>query len=138
MVADAGLEPASPNGREILSLLCIPFHQSAIIIIYHAQHSSSTALGPYTVREMSNKLDFIFQEKAKFAIQTINLVHRFHIIPVILPCNIDYYAVIWKILIVFIVEIRIKVIKVISTFYKIANLIFRGTQVHTLNRCALC
>ncbi len=24
MVADAGLEPASPNGREILSLVCIP------------------------------------------------------------------------------------------------------------------
>ena len=33
MVADAGLEPASPNGREILSLLCIPFHQSAMFII---------------------------------------------------------------------------------------------------------
>jgi hypothetical protein len=33
VVADAGFEPASPNGREILSLLCIPFHQSAILLL---------------------------------------------------------------------------------------------------------
>ena len=33
MVADAGLEPASPYGRQILSLLCIPVPPLGLIYI---------------------------------------------------------------------------------------------------------
>ncbi len=39
MVADAGLEPASPNGREILSLVCIPI--PPISHVYNVSPSTS-------------------------------------------------------------------------------------------------
>ena len=33
VVAAEGLEPPSPSGRQILSMLCMPFHHAAILVI---------------------------------------------------------------------------------------------------------
>jgi hypothetical protein len=41
MVPEAGLEPACPIEREILSLLCIPFHHSGVFLPYQSTYNGS-------------------------------------------------------------------------------------------------
>jgi hypothetical protein len=44
MVPEAGLEPACPFEREILNLLCIPFHHSGILVLPPGIEPGSTVL----------------------------------------------------------------------------------------------
>ena len=46
MVPEAGLEPACPCRRQILSLLCLPFHHSGVGYVYICKSCPSSSVNP--------------------------------------------------------------------------------------------
>jgi hypothetical protein len=73
LVAEAGIEPASPFGREILNLLCLPFHHSALLfspspLKYNRPECQCQV---FHVRKMSgdvNQLKLVLQKEAILAV----------------------------------------------------------------------
>ena len=134
VVADAGFEPASPNGREILSLLCIPFHQSAIIIIYHTTRAMSSDCGTWSVKIMSRHRYLVFKKKTKLTVHAVYLVYRLKIVPPLVARDLDDNPIKRQISIFVFIEIRIKIYQIIIAPHKVAYAVKGGRNVHTLNR----